>query len=959
MRKSIIGLIVFLSPVLIGAGDKPGPEQVFFLPWGDAVEYREAPGGRFGPRSFLVDSGEVYLLNTNRNRIERIEQSSVSTVAQVPSYADDFTLADKEVYVLHNNQVFRIDGTNRAKVYHPQEPGQVITSLMSTKSNVIARLSNGNSRVLEMAQESVRKVQGAYISEEQHISVKKVDDHAVDLISESATRPERKTRITFRSALPVGSVQLLGVDEKGRTFLQVDFIVQQVPLKTRSAVYVYNDEMNLRYTINIPDVRYTYLFKRFQVTPGGALYHLISAKDGLYLYRWELDDTEETTESLELKYPEPLNSSDANYNDLYLPEYSPDFPEDMEEITTAEITRDEALATGDSYVQHTWNCQNTNMTDENGEEAPDGDWVKTPSWLSEGQMHKVPYQWGGFRSLSQFDTGIAGGGYAGDIHTDGVSSYAYGVDCSGFVSRCWNLPYQYSTRMMPDITGEYTEWSELQPADAIHKDGHVRMMVSWNENGSLNVVEASSADWRVSYRTFWLSQLGSYRPRYYVNMEGAPTALPTPVLGAVTIDGDSLGLRWECAQYDGVAGYHLYQTYDMQHWTLAQPLETLPLSEFQTGSLYTADTPVFYRLRTVDEADTTRESIMSDTYGAFRSDNTESPVLIVDGFDRHSGYGSWGSPYHAFAAKVGNILSGLGIPFETCANEVIIDQQIQLTDYAAVFWMVGDESTNDETFDAQEQSIVKDYLENGGQLFISGSEIGWDLDNKGTTGDRGFYNQYLKADYNVDDTGIYTAVGATGSIFEGLEVQYDDGSHNVYQEDYPDGVSGSSGGEIALEYKNSSYAAAIQYNGTFGGGTSPGKLVYLAFPVETIYDQTQLNEFVSRVVAFFGYDPATGVDNPPENIADVFRLHQNYPNPFNPVTTVDYTIPEPGEVLLQIFDLKGHQIVRRQLDHSASGKYSEKINLVGNASGTYFARLTWKKGETHKFSETRKLLLLK
>ena len=73
--------------------------------------------------------------------------------------------------------------------------------------------------------------------------------------------------------------------------------------------------------------------------------------------------------------------------------------------------------------------------------ASDGDIVQTPPWLIVGMNSRVGYKWGGFNTLSQYIDGLKSNKFAGDIHTDGVSSAAVGVDCSGFVSRCWQLSY--------------------------------------------------------------------------------------------------------------------------------------------------------------------------------------------------------------------------------------------------------------------------------------------------------------------------------------------------------------------------------------------------------------------------------------------------------------------------------------------------------------------------------------
>ncbi len=75
-----------------------------------------------------------------------------------------------------------------------------------------------------------------------------------------------------------------------------------------------------------------------------------------------------------------------------------------------------------------------------------------------------------------------------------------------------------------------------------------------------------------------------------------------------------------------------------------------------------------------------------------------------------------------------------------------------------------------------------------------------------------------------------------------------------------------------------------------------------------------------------------------------FVLHQNHPNPFNPTTTLNFTLSEPGDTNLSIYNIAGQKI-RELLDsHLPAG--SNQILWDGRdetgttvSSGIYFARL--------------------
>lgn len=212
---------------------------------------------------------------------------------------------------------------------------------------------------------------------------------------------------------------------------------------------------------------------------------------------------------------------------------------------------------------------------------------------------------------------------------------------------------------------------------------------------------------------------------------------------------------------------------------------------------------------------------------------------------------------HAAAIK----LARPDLAIETTSNQLIISGAVNLSDYAAVVWILGEESTDNDTFDAVEQTKVTNYLAAGGKLFLSGSEIGWDLDqsNNGRT----FYNNSLKADYVSDDANTYLANGAAGSIFAGVSLQFDNGSESTYDVTFPDVITPLGGATSVLTYGGAGGTAGIAHDGGVGGS----KLVMLAFPFETILDPADRTDVMTRVLNFFAIN-SPSADFNDDNIVD-------------------------------------------------------------------------------------------
>ena len=204
----------------------------------------------------------------------------------------------------------------------------------------------------------------------------------------------------------------------------------------------------------------------------------------------------------------------------------------------------------------------------------------------------------------------------------------------------------------------------------------------------------------------------------------------------------------------------------------------------------------------------------------------------------------------------GQAVSAAGVAFDSCQSAAVANNLVALTNYPIVIWACGNESTADESFSSAEQTKVTAFLAGGGNLFVSGSEIAWDLGRAGvsSTADQNFFHNQLHAVYTADSSGVWNFTAATNSIFAGnTNGTFDDGSKGIYLVGFPDLITPTNGGAIvSVNYSNVvSGAAGISYNGAAGGG----KVIYLAFPFETITSAGVRSAYIADALNFFNAAP--------------------------------------------------------------------------------------------------------
>lgn len=139
---------------------------------------------------------------------------------------------------------------------------------------------------------------------------------------------------------------------------------------------------------------------------------------------------------------------------------------------------------------------------------------------------------------------------------------------------------------------------------------------------------------------------------------------------------------------------------------------------------------------------------------------------------------------------------------------------------------------------------------------------------------------------------------------------------------------------------------------------------------EAVYDNTSANTFNPNsppqdvyageattdemLVVYFAYTPyqpgdeniiidSTILSTPPPPISDVVKtaqLYDPFPSPATDQLTVQYFLPESGNVTLDLFDIAGKQVMNIRSGKQDSGFTTNTIDVKALSAGTYFLKLT-------------------
>ena len=365
---------------------------------------------------------------------------------------------------------------------------------------------------------------------------------------------------------------------------------------------------------------------------------------------------------------------------------------------------------------------------------------------------------------------------------------------------------------------------------------------------------------------------------YYASGIVNTNAPDRPVnLKAVNSGSGAVTVSWAMPARDAASGglpqgFVLYTSTDGQGFGNPIPVSGASATNKVVTNL-NAGATIFFKVCATNAGGESFDSAVAGV--RVTSGGAKAGVLVVDGFTRNDA-GLAPTRYFAnglngnvtlvrprminhfdYVKEHGLALAAAGQTFDYVGAALV--SSALLTNYAKVVWILGEESTVDETFGSAEQTAATAYLNAGGRLFVSGAEIGWDLGRAGVSSaaDVNFFTNVLRAVYASDSGGTGQVTGTAGGFLNGVSIafNYTNLLPQVYAANYPDVLRVGSGGVTAAVYGASAAGtsgAIVQYsNATY-------RTVVMGFPFETITNAETRATVMTKAMQFLGDSAVPG-----------------------------------------------------------------------------------------------------
>ena len=308
---------------------------------------------------------------------------------------------------------------------------------------------------------------------------------------------------------------------------------------------------------------------------------------------------------------------------------------------------------------------------------------------------------------------------------------------------------------------------------------------------------------------------------------------------------------------------------------------------------------------------------------------------------------------------------------EVGITDVLVSEQNESFDrfdltpdnYEAIFIIAGSYPW-DGKFGDDECNALSAYLDAGGKIYMEGVDNGYWYGNPGSgteppsseAGLNFWYHFRINYDYDGENaaTGNVQTLETNPTFFRGnFGVNYD---CQTDADAWVDELS-SDGADIIMRSTSPAYFISSGRMSYFEHPTSGYVAINSAVYLGAMSHFTLPNirtRLLGSILDAFGI-PNTNVPEETASTPTKFSLSQNHPNPFNGATLINFTLPEKGDISLEVHNLVGQKVAT-----IASGIYKAGTHKVtwqtpsDLSAGIYFYTLKYDGG-----CLTKKLLYLK
>ena len=251
-----------------------------------------------------------------------------------------------------------------------------------------------------------------------------------------------------------------------------------------------------------------------------------------------------------------------------------------------------------------------------------------------------------------------------------------------------------------------------------------------------------------------------------------------------------------------------------------------------------------------------------------------------------------------------------------------------MANFDAVIWSHGRVFP---TLDAADRDSLAAYLDAGGRLFITGENLGYELEDIG--GDAyTWYQTYLHADHfgNASD---YTLTGVAGDVISGgidITIQGGDGANNQLS---PDDIDPTDAAATVI------WTYAAGKNGALRIDAGTYRAVYFAFGFEAIDNASQRQGILHRILGWF-----RGLSDVTDEEPLARPALSLSPNPVLSSATLRFELPAPETVALRLFGPDGRLLRTFAEGRMDGGSHTIAWNRTDGAgaplpAGVYYCSL--------------------